>query len=71
MTINDDPSTFVDKEKEALWYLGGQRIIKALGEQIKGAFPGTYFFRPAPLALNECRFEDIETIHRRDHTCPV
>src|SRR5260370_42076002 len=38
MTFNSDPSTFLDQEKEALWYLGGHRIINALGERIEGAF---------------------------------
>ena len=47
MTLNSDPSTFLDKEKEALWYLGGQRIINALGERIEGAFRLTEFVTPA------------------------
>ncbi len=45
MTFNSDPSTFL--EKEALWYLGGQRIINALGERMKGAFRLTEFVAPA------------------------
>jgi mannose-6-phosphate isomerase-like protein (cupin superfamily) len=47
MTFNRDPATFLDKEQEALWYLGGQRIINALGERIKGAFRLTEFVTPA------------------------
>jgi len=47
MTFNSDPSTFLDQEKEALWYLGGQRIINALGERIEGAFSLTEFVTPA------------------------
>ena len=47
MTFNSDPSTFLDKEQEALWYLGGQRIINALGERIEGAFRLTEFVTPA------------------------
>ena len=47
MTLNSDPSTFLDKEKEALWYLGGQRIINALGERIERAFHLTEFVTPA------------------------
>ncbi len=47
MTFNSDPSTFLDQEKEALWYLGGQRIINALGERIEGAFRLTEFVTPA------------------------
>jgi mannose-6-phosphate isomerase-like protein (cupin superfamily) len=47
MTLHSDPSTFLDKEKEALWYLGGQRIIKALGERTEGAFRLAEFVTPA------------------------
>ena len=47
MTFNNDRSTFVDKEQEALWYLGGQRIINALGERFDRAFRLTEFATPA------------------------
>jgi len=47
MTVNSNPSTFLDKEQEALWYLGGQRIINALGERIEVAFRLTEFVTPA------------------------
>lgn len=47
MTFNNNPSTFLDQEQEALWYLGGQRITNALGERIKGAFRLTEFLTPA------------------------
>jgi len=36
-----------DSEQEALWYLGGQRIIVALGEQIAGATRLTEWATPA------------------------
>jgi mannose-6-phosphate isomerase-like protein (cupin superfamily) len=47
MTFNSDPSTFLDQEQEALWYLGGQRIINALGERNEGASHLTEFVTPA------------------------
>jgi mannose-6-phosphate isomerase-like protein (cupin superfamily) len=47
MTLTNDSSTFLDNEQEALWYLGGQRIINALGERIDGAFRLTEFVTPA------------------------
>lgn len=47
MTFNSDPSTFLDKEQETLWYLGGQRIINALGERFEGTVRLTEFVTPA------------------------
>jgi quercetin dioxygenase-like cupin family protein len=47
MTFYSDPSTFLDKEQEALWYLGGQRIINALGERFERAVRLTEFVTPA------------------------
>jgi mannose-6-phosphate isomerase-like protein (cupin superfamily) len=47
MTVNNGPSTVLDKEQEALWYLSGQRIIKALGERIEKPFLLTEFIIPA------------------------
>ena len=47
MTFNSDPSSFLDKEQEALWYLGGQRIINALGERFERAVRLTEFVTPA------------------------
>lgn len=47
MTFNSSSSTFLDKEQEALWYLGSQRIIHMLAERIKGTFHLTEFVTPA------------------------
>ncbi len=47
MTFNSDPSTVLDQEQEALWYLGGQRIINALSKRIEGAFRFSEFVTPA------------------------
>lgn len=47
MALNSNPSSFLDQEQEALWYLGGQRIIKALGERIRGTICLTEFVTPA------------------------
>jgi hypothetical protein len=32
MSTQSNPLPFLDEEREALWYLGGQRIIAALGD---------------------------------------
>lgn len=47
MTLNNDSSTVVDKEREAFWYLGCQRIIDALGERIGNRFLLTEYIIPA------------------------
>ena len=60
MTFNSDPSTFLDKEQEALWYLGGQRIINALGERIEGAFRLTEFVTPAGTFVSAYRHKEDE-----------
>jgi mannose-6-phosphate isomerase-like protein (cupin superfamily) len=60
MTVNSDPSTFPDKEKEALWYLGGQRIINALGERIEGAFRLTEIVTPAGTFVSAYRLKEDE-----------
>ncbi len=60
MTFNSDPSTFLDKEQEALWYLGGQRIINALGEGIEGAFRLTEFVTPAGTFVSAYRHKEDE-----------
>ena len=56
MKTHPERSASLDKEQEALWYLGGLRIIKALGEQTNGVCKifeylepaGTYTFSYAP-----------------------
>ena len=40
-------SAFLDQEREAVWYLGGLRIVKALGEHTPG---GWNIFEEAPPA---------------------
>jgi len=60
MTLNSDPSTFLDQEKEALWYFGGQRIINALGERIEGAFRLTEFVTPAGTFVSAYRHKEDE-----------
>jgi hypothetical protein len=62
MTFNTDPSTVLDQEKEALWYLGGQRIIHALGERIEGAFRLTEFVTPAGTFIYAYRHKEDEAI---------
>lgn len=47
MTYSSDSATFLDQEQEALWYLGGQRIINALREWSKGMLRLTEFETPA------------------------
>jgi mannose-6-phosphate isomerase-like protein (cupin superfamily) len=64
MTFNSDTSTFLDKEQEALWYLGGQRIINALGERIEVAFRLTEFVTPAgTLVYAQMHKEEDEAIY--------
>lgn len=47
MTYNCDSAMLLDQEQEALWYLGGQRIINGLGERRKGTFRLIEFLTPA------------------------
>src|SRR5260370_32884169 len=58
MTLNRDPSTFLDQEKEALGDLGRQRIINALGERIEGAFRPTEFLTPAGTLVSAYRHKE-------------
>lgn len=45
-------------EQEALWYLGGLRIITALGERIGGALRLTEFATPAGTNISVLRHEE-------------
>ena len=55
MTVHSDPA---DAEQEALWYLGGQRIIMALGERIVGASQITELATPAGTHVSALRQEE-------------
>jgi mannose-6-phosphate isomerase-like protein (cupin superfamily) len=55
MTIHSDPA---DAEQEALWYLGGQRIIMALGERIVGVLHLTELVTPAGTHVSALRQEE-------------
>jgi mannose-6-phosphate isomerase-like protein (cupin superfamily) len=63
MTVNSDPSIFMDNEQEALWYLGGQRIINALGERIGGAFRLTEFVTPAGTFVARMHKKEDEALY--------
>ncbi len=60
MTVNSERATFLDQEQEALWYLGGQRIINALGERSEGAFPLTEIVTPAGTFVSAYRLKEDE-----------
>jgi uncharacterized RmlC-like cupin family protein len=47
MKTHPERSASLDKEQEALWYLGGLRIIKALGEQTNGVCKIFEYLEPA------------------------
>jgi hypothetical protein len=47
VTFARNLSPHIYQEQEALWYLGGQRIIRALGERIPGGIRVTEFLAPA------------------------
>ena len=58
MQHNSEPAprpTRLANEQEALWYLGGQRIINALGERIAGAFHLTELVTPAGTFISALR----------------
>jgi mannose-6-phosphate isomerase-like protein (cupin superfamily) len=57
MTVNSDPATFLDKEQEALWYLGGQRIINTPGERFEGALRLTEIVTPAGTFVSAYRLK--------------
>lgn len=55
MQRNNKPSPRLTNEQEALWYLGGQRIISALGDQLAGAFHLTELVTPAGTFISALR----------------
>jgi mannose-6-phosphate isomerase-like protein (cupin superfamily) len=63
MTFNSNSSTFQDKEQEALWYLGGQRIIHALGERIKRGLRLTEFVTPAGTFVDAHLYKKEDEAH--------